>query len=189
MLTAAFTGLRWGEQVALRIEEDVNWRRNRIVVTRSLYRRIPCGPKTEESEGEVPICPTVRRILQAVPWREGYVFSGDGTKPIGDGSWIKREWKRAQRTAGIRHPITWRDLRHQFVTLLIAAGKHPKYIANAARHRDPGFSLRTYGHLFESMPITQVEWWDDLLWPDGCPYVPAPEFESKTSQLAGLASR
>lgn len=174
-LVAALAGLRWGELVALRVE-DVDWTRNRIRVTRALYRRVPGAPKTEQSEGDVPICPTVRRILQAIPWKRGYVFSVDGETPIGDGSWIKRQWAKAQRAAGIVHPVSWHDLRHEFVSLLIAAGKHPKYIAAAARHRDPGFSLRTYGHLFDSMPITPVEWWDDLLWPDGCPYVPlSPE--------------
>ena len=134
---------------------------------------MPGVPKTEGSEGEVPISPTVRRILQQVKWSQGYVFSRDGVRPIGDGSWTKRAWTEAQRAAGIARPITWHDLRHLFVSLLIAAGKHPKYIADAARHRDPGFSLRVYGHLFESLPVTPVEWWDDLLWPKGCPYVPA----------------
>ncbi len=173
VLVAALTGLRWGEQIALRVE-DLNWRRNRIVVSRALYRRVPGAPKTPGSEGEVPICPTVRRILRAVSRPEGcYVFSRDGITPIGDGSWIKSEWRRAQARAGIRRPITWHDLRHLFVSLLIAAGKHPKFIADAARHRDPGFSLRVYGHLFDSLPITGAEWWDDLLWPTGCPYVPA----------------
>jgi integrase len=171
-LVAALAGLRWGELVGLRIE-DLDWRRNRIRVTRALYRRVPGAPKTEQSEGEVPICPTVRRILQLVPRSSGYLFSVDGETPIGDGSWIKRQWREAQVAAGIAHPISWHDLRHLFVSLLIAAGKHPKYIASAARHRDPGFSLRTYGHLFDSMPISAVEWWDDLLWPAGCPYVPA----------------
>ncbi len=182
-LVAALAGLRWGELVALRVE-DVDWTRNRIRVTRALYRRVPGAPKTEQSEGEVPICPTVRRVLQLVPWARGYVFSVDGETPIGDGSWIKRQWRDAQRAAGIVRPVSWHDLRHLFVSLLIAAGKHPKYIADAARHRDPGFSLRTYGHLFESMPIAAVEWWDDLLWPAGCPYVPAPETE-KVLEAAG----
>jgi integrase len=160
--------------VALRVEE-INWRRNRIVVTRALYRRVPGAPKTESSEGEVPICPTVRRILQVVPWPRGYVFSRDGQTPIGDGSWVKRQWRAAQKAASIRTPISWHDLRHQFVSLLIAAGKHPKYIADAARHTDPGFSMKKYGHLFDSLPITPAEWWDDLLWPTGCPHVPAAE--------------
>jgi len=102
-------------------------------------------------------------------------FSVNGETPIGDGSWIKRQWRDAQLAAGIAHPISWHDLRHLFVSLLIAAGKHPKFIATAARHRDPGFSLRTYGHLFDSMPVTSVEWWDDLLWPAGCPHVTSPE--------------
>lgn len=99
----------------------------------------------------------------------------DGETPIGDGSWIKRTWREVQIAAGIAQPTSWHDLRHQFVSLLIAAWKHPKFIASAARHRDPGFSLRTYGHLFDSMPIAAVEWWDDLLWPVGCPFMPAPE--------------
>jgi integrase len=185
-LVAALAGLRWGELVALRVE-DLDWRRNRIRVTRALYRRVPGAPKTEQSEGEVPICPTVRRVLQLVPWTRGYVFSVDGETPIGDGSWIKRKWRDAQGAAGIAHPISWHDLRHLFVSLLIAAGKHPKYIASAARHRDPGFSLRTYGHLFDSMPISAVEWWDDLLWPDGCPHVPVPEREKVVESELSLS--
>jgi integrase len=182
-LVAALAGLRWGELVALRVE-DLDWRRNRIRVTRALYRRVPGAPKTEQSEGEVPICPTVRRVLQLVPWSRGYVFSVDGETPIGDGSWIKRQWREAQVAAGIAHPTSWHDLRHLFVSLLIAAGKHPKYIASAARHRDPGFSLRTYGHLFDSMPISAVEWWDDLLWPAGCPHVPAPPARADVTGLS-----
>lgn len=182
VLVAGLSGLRWGELVALRVEEDLNWRRNRIVVTRSLYKRIPGAPKTPESEGEVPICPTVRRILQAVPWREGYVFSPDGVTPIGAGSWITREWKKAQVRAGIRNPITWHDLRHQFVTLLIASGKHPKQIGEWARHTDAGYSMKAYGHLFDSIPITAVEWWDDVLWPAGCPYVPEPAADANSAR-------
>ena len=173
-LVAALAGLRWGELVGLRVE-DIDWTRNRIRVTRALYRGVPGVPKTEESVGEVPICPTVRRVLKLVPWSQGYVFSPDGKTPLGDGRWIKKTWRNAQIAVGIANPISWHDLRHQFVSLLIGVAKHPKFIAAAARHRDPGFSLRTYGHLFESMPIASAEWWDDLLWPTGCPYVPAIE--------------
>lgn len=137
VLVAALEGLRWGEQVALRVE-DINWRRNRLVITRALYRRVPGAPKTDASVGEVPICPTVRRILQAVPWRRGYVFSVDGAMPIGHGTWVKRQWGKAQRAIGIDKPISWHDLRHQFVSLLIAAGKHPKQIADGRATLMPG---------------------------------------------------
>lgn len=127
----------------------------------------PCTYSDDESSSRTwntsAVCPTVRRILQLVSRERGYVFSPDGETPIGDGSWVKRQWRAAQAAAKVAQPISWHDLRHQFVSLLIAAAKHPKFIASAARHRDPGFSLRTYGHLFDSTPIVAVEWWDDLL--------------------------
>ena len=66
VLVAALTGLRWGEQVALRIDEDVDFRRNKLSVTRALYRRTPQTPKTEMSVRSIDLCPAVRRILQAV---------------------------------------------------------------------------------------------------------------------------
>lgn len=50
---------------------------------------------------------------------------------------------------------------------LITAGKHPKYIAKQARHYSAGFTLDRYGDLFETVPITPVEWIDGLLWPSG----------------------
>ncbi len=123
VLFAALTGCRWGEQVALCIE-DVDFRRNRLRITRSLYKRSPQTPKTEQSVRDIVMSPIIRRILQALPWQEGYVFSpDDGKTPIGDGSWLKRQWRKAQVWAGIQRSIRWHDLRHQFVSLLIAAGK------------------------------------------------------------------
>ena len=53
------------------------------------------------------------------------------------------------------------------VSLLIAAGKSPKYIALQAGHASAGFTLDRYGHLFETVRPMPVEWWDDLLWPGG----------------------
>lgn len=163
VLMAALTGLRWGELVALRIDEDVDLRRNKLRVTRSLYRRTPQTPKTRQSVREVDLCPTTRQILQSCARTAGWVFSPDGVTPIGDGHWVKRQWHDAQVKAGVRASITWHDLRHQYVSLLIAAGKHPKYISTQAGHASAGFTMDRYGTLFETLPITPVEWVDDLL--------------------------
>lgn len=162
ILVAALTGLRWGELIALRIPDDVDFRRNKIRITRSLYRRAPQTPKTAQGVREVDMCPTVRHILERVSWIEGLVFSPDGKAAIGDGSWLKRKWRNAQIRAGLA-PITWHDLRHQFVSLLIAAGKHPKYISTQAGHGSAGFTLDRYGHLLEGMAAQPVEWIDDLV--------------------------
>src|SRR5437588_1424982 len=162
VLVAALTGLRWGELIALRTPDDVDFRRNKIRVTRSLYRRAPQTPKTAQSVREVDMCPTVRHIFERVSWTEGLVFSSDGKAAIGDGSWLKRKWRDAQLRAGLA-PITWHDLRHQFVSLLVAAGKHPKYIATQAGHGSAGFTLDRYGHLLEETTAKPVEWIDDLI--------------------------
>ncbi len=162
VLVATLTGLRWGELIALRIREDVDFRRNKLRITRALYRRNPQTPKSDHSIRDVDMCPTVRHIFERVPLREGLVFSSDGKSPIGDGSWLKRQWQQAQTRAGVG-PIRWHDLRHQFVSMLIAAGKHPKYIASQAGHASAGFTLDRYGHLLEKPAPQQVEWIDDLL--------------------------
>jgi integrase len=162
VLIAALTGLRWGELIALRIDQDVDFRRNKLRITRSLYRRNPQSPKTEQSVREVDMCPTVRHILETVSRSEGLIFSPEGKIAIGDGSWIKRQWREAQVRAGVG-PIRWHDLRHQFVSLLIAAGKHPKYISTQAGHASAGFTMDRYGHLLEQMTPHPVEWIDDFL--------------------------
>lgn len=166
VLVAALAGLRWGEQVALR-KEDVDFPRNKLRITRSLYKRIPQTPKTEQSVRDIDMSPTVRRILHGVPWNEGLIFSSDGKTPIGDRSWLKRQWRKAQLGAGARQPIRWHDLRHQYVSLLIAAGKSPKCIAEQAGHASAGFTLDRYGHLFSTIAPAPVEWPEDLLWPSG----------------------
>ena len=166
VIVAALAGLRWGELVGLRVEEDIDFRRNKIRVSRALYRRVPQTPKTSRSVGDIDMCPTVRRIFQKIADARptGWAFSSNDT-PIGNGTWIKRQWRKAQVAVGVTRPISWHDLRHEFVCLLIAAGRHPKYIAKQARHHSAGFTLDRYGDLFETMPESHVEWWDDLLWP------------------------
>jgi integrase len=186
VVVAALTGLRWGELIGLRMEEDVDFRRNKLHITRAFYRRVPQTPKTPQSIRSVEMCPTVRQLLQGRKVRQGLVFSADGMRPMGAGNWVKQQWRDAQLRAGVRSPITWHDLRHQFVSLLIAAGKHPKYIAVQAGHSSAGFTLDRYGSLFETLPVTPVEWWDDLLWLGGH-YSAAVSGEMNQSETGGQA--
>src|SRR5205807_9348734 len=95
VVVSGLAGLRWGELIALRIE-DVDFRRNKLRITRALYHRNPQTPKSDHSIREVDMCPTVRHIFERFPSREGFVFSPDGEKPIGDGPWLKRQWRQAQ---------------------------------------------------------------------------------------------
>jgi hypothetical protein len=64
-------------------------------------------------------------------------------------------------------PVRLYDLRHTFVSLLVVAGKHPKYIASQMTHASAAFTLDTYGHLMDRLPVHPVEWVDDLVFPKG----------------------
>jgi integrase len=167
VLFAALTGLRWGELVAVRMEHEVDYPANKLHITRAFYRRATQTPKSEQAVRDVDMSPLVRAILKTVPWTEGLVFSPDGVRRIGEGPWIKRQWYKAQLAARVRHPIRWHDLKHQFVSLLVHAGKNPLYIAEQAAHTDAGFTLRRYAHLFRTIKPVPVEWPEDLVWPPG----------------------
>ena len=52
------------------------------------------------------------------------------------------------------------------MSLLIAAGKSAKYIAEQAGD-SVAVTLDIYGHLFETIKPVPVEWPEDLLWPAG----------------------
>lgn len=58
-------------------------------------------------------------------------------------------------------------LRHTYASLLIMAGKHPKYISSQMGHAAAAFSLDVYGHLMERVRVQPVEWIDDLVFPEG----------------------
>jgi hypothetical protein len=104
-------------------------------------------------------------VLESLPDREGVVFAR------ADGGIFSRDtmydaWQRTLQKTGVRR-IRPYDLRHTFASLLIAAGKNPLYIAQQMGHYSAGFTLDTYGHLMDNVPRRQVEFIDELVFPEG----------------------
>ncbi len=114
----------------------------------------------------VDMVPAVRQALLALPPRAhgGLVFPGS------DGGMFNRSnmraWHRNLKKTQLR-PIRPYDLRHTFASLLITAGKNALYIARQMGHYSAGFTLDTYGHLMEALSRCQVEWIDELVFPEG----------------------
>ena len=111
--------------------------------------------------------PTVRAALEALPRRArgALVFPGVRGGPFPRSPW-RRAWDHTICIAKVRR-IRPYDLRHTFASLLIAAGKNPLYIARQMGHYSAGFTLDTYGHLMEALPRRQVEFIDELVFPEG----------------------
>lgn len=120
-LTAAFTGLRRGELVALRVRA-VDFVKSSIRVEGSFAGGELSSPKSGKPRA-VPMVPEVAtalaRLLDArgEPGQDELVFLGEGGGYL-DASALRRRYITAQREAGLR-TLRLHDLRHTFGSLAI----------------------------------------------------------------------
>ena len=121
-LTAAFTGLRMGELLALRWR-DVDFAGSAVRVRASYYAGHLTTPKSGKVRA-VPLAPDVSAALaqlgRRVDWvgDDDLVFVGVGGDHL-DGSALRRRYKDALARAGLRQ-LRFHDLRHTFGTRMIA---------------------------------------------------------------------
>lgn len=121
-LTAAFTGLRMGELLAL-CWRDVDFTGATIRIRASYSAGALTSPKSGKVRA-VPMAPDVASALAALGRRGNWigeddlVFVGD-TGSYLDGSALRRRYKAALAAAGLR-PLRFHDLRHTFGTRMIA---------------------------------------------------------------------
>jgi integrase len=121
-LTAAFTGLRRGELVALRWR-DVDFTGAAIRVRASYAGGALTSPKSGKVRS-VPMAPDVAKVLAALGQRalstgdDDLVFVGDHGFYL-DASALRRRYTAALQRAGLR-PLRFHDLRHTFGTRMIA---------------------------------------------------------------------
>ena len=63
---------------------------------------------------------------------------------------LGRHFNPLLRRAGL--PTIWlHDLRHTCATILLMAGKHPKYVQELLGHASINITLDTYSHVIEGM--------------------------------------
>jgi integrase len=121
-LTAAFTGLRLGELLALHWR-DVDFAGQTLRVRASYSAGALTTPKSGKVRA-VPLSPDVASALAALGRRgefeddDDLVFVG-ATGSYVDGSALRRRYKHALGSAGLRQ-LRFHDLRHTFGTRMIA---------------------------------------------------------------------
>jgi len=121
-LTAALTGLRRGELVALRWR-DIDFAAESIRVRASYTEGGLTTPKSGKVRA-VPMAPQVSAALARLAARDAYTgnddlaFPGTGGGYL-DASALYRRYRRALEVAGLR-PLRFHDLRHTFGTRTIA---------------------------------------------------------------------
>lgn len=157
VLTAAYSGLRFGELCALRFDRFDALRRS-IRVEESLSEVksefIFKAPKSDASRRTVSVpgflVDHLAQHLAAFPDGSGLFFTAQGGGPIRRTNFRRRIWKPAVE-ASVGEPCTFHDLRHSHAAILIAQGEHPKVIQSRLGHASIKTTLDTYGHLFDGL--------------------------------------
>jgi integrase len=136
-LTAALTGLRMGELMALRWR-DVDFAAQTVRVVASYTAGVLGTPKSGSGRA-VPLVEEVARVLARLAGRECFsgpddlVFVGDGGGYL-DGSALRRRFKKARAAAGLRS-LRFDDLRHTFGSVAIRTAD-PRELQEWMGHSD-----------------------------------------------------
>ena len=139
-LTAAMTGLRQGELIALRWQ-DIAWDDRRVRVVRNHVLGQFDTPKSRRSARSVPLSSHVARELrgwqQATRWRDpdALVFAEPASGDVLRRGALMRRYRRALKAAKI-DPHRFHDLRHTFGTAMAAAGVPMRTLQEWMGHRD-----------------------------------------------------
>ena len=139
-LTAAMTGMRQGELLALRWR-DIDWPARRVRIRRSFVRGEFGTPKSRRSTRSVPLADRLAGELDRLHQETLYgrdeelVFAHPHTgKPI-DRSRLLKRFKAALTRGGVR-PVRFHDLRHTFGTRMAAQGVPMRALQEMMGHRD-----------------------------------------------------
>ncbi|KQH76378.1 integrase [Mycobacterium gordonae] len=155
VLTLAFTGLRWGEAIALTVA-DVEFLKRRISVHRNAVQvgqDFEVGQTKGKENRMVPVAASVLSRL-AVRCEDRGV--DDLLFPARSGGYLKRPsydttgwFNRAVERAEVQ-TITPHDLRHTCASLAVSSGANVLAVSRMLGHKDPSVTLRIYADLFDS---------------------------------------
>jgi site-specific recombinase XerD len=147
-LTAAMTGLRQGELLALRWS-DVDWTASRVRVAESFTRVAFDSPKSHRGRS-VPMADRLAGELERHFQRSHYrgdhdlVFAHPATGRVLDASKLRNRFRAALARAGVRD-VTFHELRHTFGTQMAAAGAPLRAIQEWMDHADAS-TTEIYAH-------------------------------------------
>lgn len=168
VLTAAYSGLRFGELCALRVERfDALRRAIRVEESLSEVRSqfIFKSPKSDASRRTVSVpgflVKELAQHLATYPDSSGLIFTAQEGGPIRRTNFRRRIWKPAV-AGSVGEPCTFHDLRHTHAALLIAQGEHPKVIQGRLGHASIKTTLDTYGHLFDGLDEAAADRLDEV---------------------------
>jgi integrase len=114
-------------------------------------RQIPIGGEAIEALRAHRKAQTEERLRVGPAWQDNdLVFSTAIGTPIDGGDLLRAHFYPLLARAGLPR-VRFHDLRHTAATLLLAAGTHPKIVAERLGHSTPTVTLNVYSHVTPTM--------------------------------------
>jgi integrase len=152
VLVLAYTGIRWGEAIGLRVR-DVQFLRRRLSVQENAVQIgvvHAVGPTKGREARSVSVPEFVLNELSTLCAGKapGALVFGDGARylprPKSSNGWFRR----AVKAAGVQH-VTPHALRHSCASLAVSAGVNVLVLARMLGHNDPSVTLRVCADRFD----------------------------------------
>ncbi len=177
---ALHCGLREGELLGLRWDDiDLTGTTATLHVRRTLSqtrtghifekpkngkgRSAKCSHKATEALKRHRARQNEERLGMGSLWQDdGLVFPTITGTTMSGTNLLGRHFKPLLRRAGLP-PIRLHDLRHTCATILLMAGKHPKYVQELLGHASISITLDTYSHVIEGMDGGLADAMDEAL--------------------------
>jgi integrase len=153
----AYSGLRWGEMAALRVQ-DFDMLRRRVNISRSVTEngKLVWGNTKTAERRSVPFPASLTDELAALmvgKGREDLVFTGTRGAVLRGGNYRNRYFSKAvekcQKADETFPDITPHDLRHTAASLAISAGANVKALQRMLGHAKASMTLDVYADLFD----------------------------------------
>lgn len=148
----AWTGLRWGEAVALR-RPSFDLLRRRLSVRESATEvggRLIFGTPKSHRARQVPLprflVDKIAVLLEGVD--DELVFTAPKGGPLRNSNFARNVWRPACVTSGMPEGLRIHDLRHTAASLAISAGASIKAVQLLLGHSSAKITLDRYIHLF-----------------------------------------
>lgn len=156
VLVLAYTGIRWGEAAALRVQ-DIDFQRSRLHIRRNaveVHGKIHVGTPKSHTARAVPIPEFLLEQLKFATRdrpRDALVFAAP------DGGYIRRtrsddgskSWFKTALLKADLPMMTTHDLRHTAASLAVQSGANVKTIQRMLGHTSAAMTLDVYSDLFD----------------------------------------
>lgn len=153
VLLLAYSGLRWGEAIGLRVH-DLDMLRKRATITENAVqsgRSIHVGTPKAHKQRTVPLpdflLPYLARQCEGKA-RDGLLWPGDNgghlRRPHPSSGWFAK----AVKASGVPR-VTPHDLRHTAASLAVSAGANVKAVQKMLGHASAAMTLDVYADLFD----------------------------------------